>query len=122
MKISLIKAQDIKLDRIKILNRVLKALPAKKKPGAEAKIADEEVQGLLEDIRNARKEWDNAVLNFEYAGDQETIDYYTYKIKACLVRYEHLLKQAKEKGLKVELKGAPGLFYNGNEIKSRTYR
>jgi len=56
---------------------------------------------LIENIKNARRDWICANSNFNYAYDSETIDYYTYMIKACQVRYEYLIKKAKEKGVKI---------------------
>jgi hypothetical protein len=54
---------------------------------------------LLKCIRDAKAEWLSTSANFEYAGNQEIIDYYTYKLKACEIRYEYYLKKAKERGL-----------------------
>lgn len=56
---------------------------------------------LIENIKNARRDWICANSNFNYAYDSETIDYYTYMIKACQVRYEYLIRKAKEKGIKI---------------------
>lgn len=56
---------------------------------------------LMENIRNAKKEWVEANTNFEYVEDQEIVDYYTYKILASQIRYEYFLRKAKEKGFKV---------------------
>jgi hypothetical protein len=58
---------------------------------------------LLACISDAKKEWSDANTRFEYADKQELVDYYTYKIKACQVRYEYFLKRAKEKGLTVHI-------------------
>ncbi|MDQ2086032.1 DUF2508 family protein [Herbivorax sp. ANBcel31] len=63
----------------------------------ENNILDEE--GLIECIEKARNDWTNAIRDFEYAEDEEIVDYYTYKIKACQVRYEYFLKIAKRKGI-----------------------
>ncbi len=61
---------------------------------------DSDMEELMESIKSARKEWLCATSNFNYANDQEIVDYYTYMIKACQVRYEYLIKKAKEKGMK----------------------
>jgi hypothetical protein len=58
---------------------------------------------LLENIKSAKKEWLDANSNFEYIEDKDIVDYYTYKILACRVRYEYFLKIAKEKGFKGEI-------------------
>lgn len=54
---------------------------------------------LLKNITQARQDWLSAVSNFEQAEDSDLIDYYIYKMKACQVRYNYLLKKAKEIGL-----------------------
>lgn len=61
-----------------------------------------EKDDIIESLKDAKSEWINANLNFEYAYDSEMIDYYTYKIKACQVRYEYYLKKAKKTGIKVD--------------------
>ncbi|NLO39389.1 MAG: YaaL family protein [Ruminiclostridium sp.] len=55
---------------------------------------------LLKHIKLARQDWLSALSNFEQAQDPDLIDYYIYKMKACQVRYNYLLKKAKEIGLK----------------------
>lgn len=75
--------------------------------------AAREADDLVEAIKQARREWACAYSNFEYADDNEMVDYYTYKIKACQVRYNYLIRQAKEKGIKVELLETAGVaFYS----------
>lgn len=61
---------------------------------------------LLKSIQQARQEWMDAVANFEQADNDELIDYYIYRIKACQIRYNYLLKKAKEIGLRGELHNA----------------
>lgn len=51
---------------------------------------------LLDCVRQAKEEWEDAQALFEYARDQEIIDYCTYKIKACEARYQYFLRKAKE--------------------------
>ena len=62
--------------------------------------AADETEELLGCIDDARAEWLNANMNFNYAGDSEIIDYFTYKIKASEIRYEYYLRKAKEMGIK----------------------
>ncbi|ABN53590.1 MAG TPA: DUF2508 domain-containing protein [Hungateiclostridium thermocellum] len=64
-----------------------------------------EVEELLKCIKDAKKEWINANANFEHAVENEIIDFYTYEIKAYQLRYEYLLKKAKEKGIKINESG-----------------
>lgn len=65
--------------------------------------SSDEAAELLDSIKRARNEWINANTNFDYVEDQEMIDYYAYKIKACEVSYQYYLKKAKEMGIKVDL-------------------
>jgi hypothetical protein len=58
---------------------------------------------ILKCLKQARQEWLIAVENFEQAENDDMIDYYIYKIKACQIRYNYLLKRAKELGLRNDL-------------------
>lgn len=69
-------------------------------PGLSDYISDAE---LLENLKSAKKEWLDANVNFDYIEDKDIVDYYTYKILACQIRYEYFLKKAKEKGFKGEI-------------------
>lgn len=55
---------------------------------------------LLQSIQSARQDWLNAASNFEQAENDELIDYYIYRMKACQIRYNYLIKQAKAIGLR----------------------
>ena len=55
---------------------------------------------LLKGIKDAKDEWEEAILNFEHADNNDIVDYYTYKIKACQIKYNFLIKKAKEKEIK----------------------
>ncbi len=55
---------------------------------------------LIECIHQARQEWLNAAANFDQADNEDMVDYYIYRMKASQVRYNYLLKIAKETGLK----------------------
>lgn len=50
---------------------------------------------LVECLNNAKEELMIARANFDYADEEEMIDYYIYKIKACEIRYEYFLKKIK---------------------------
>ena len=82
--------------------KVLKLLGLKEKPQM---FTEEESlrKELMDGIRNARMEWITANMNFEYADVTDMVDYYAYRIKACQVRYEYLLKKAKEMGIKADV-------------------
>jgi len=58
---------------------------------------------VLKSIQQARQEWMEAVANFDQADNEELIDYYIYRMKACQIRYNYLLKIAKEMGIRGEL-------------------
>lgn len=58
---------------------------------------------LLKSIQQARQEWLEAVENFDQADNNELIDYFIYRMKACQIRYNYLLKKAKEMGIRGEL-------------------
>jgi len=94
--------QLTKAEKSNLLSKVLRALVSREKKEAYSINNLNESRELLNSIKNARIEWVSANMNFEFAIDQDLIDYYTYKIKACEVRYEYLIKRAKERGLKVE--------------------
>lgn len=63
----------------------------------------DEARELLENIHSAKKEWECATMNFEYVSDEQVVDYYTYKIKACELRYAYLIRKAKEMGIRVKI-------------------
>ncbi|HHX18758.1 MAG TPA: DUF2508 family protein [Clostridium sp.] len=91
--------QNIKVEKYSPITKIFSKLL----PKAESDIAcDNDVldkKELIECINRARNDWINANREFEYAQNDEIIDYYTYKIKACQVRYEYFLKLAKRKGI-----------------------
>lgn len=93
------KDQSSKIPKDNKMVKLLGSLPLRGKKEFVAKSNYSEEKSLVECINNARKEWINANTSFEYAVESELVDYYTYKIKAYQVRYEYLLKIAKEKGL-----------------------
>ncbi|MCX7772757.1 MAG: YaaL family protein [Clostridia bacterium] len=57
---------------------------------------EEYLQELAESIHDAYLEWQNALSNFENAEGKEMVDYYAYRIKASQIRYEYLLRKAKD--------------------------
>ena len=61
----------------------------------------EEAEDILNEIKFSKNEWISANEIFEYTSEQELIDYCTYNIKACQVRYEYFLRKAKEKGIRL---------------------
>lgn len=71
-----------------------------KKAGVLA-VSEEEI--LIRSLIEARNEWIDAVESFEHAYEEELVDYFTYKVKACEARYSYFLKKARESGLKLSL-------------------
>jgi hypothetical protein len=51
---------------------------------------------LTESIQDAYMEWQSALANFENAEGKDMVDYYAYRIKASQIRYDYLLRKAKE--------------------------
>ncbi|QJC50363.1 YaaL family protein [Paenibacillus albicereus] len=53
---------------------------------------------LLEEIKEAHRDWVNAQYHFEQASGHDQIDYAVFAIEAAQKRYEMLLRQAKRIG------------------------
>ena len=60
----------------------------------------EEIEEVVENLKKARNEWVIATMNYEFAQEDELIDYYIYLMKAAQLKYDYLLKKAKERGAK----------------------
>ena len=68
----------------------------------------EDVDELMENLRKAQNEWIVASTNYEFAQEEELIDYYAYLIKASQIKYDYLLKKIKKR----EVKSGLEEFYN----------
>jgi hypothetical protein len=66
-----------------------------------------EAQDILDCVKSSKNQLEVASMNFEYADSEEMVDYYTFVIKACQIRYGYYLKKAKEFGLTVETLDLP---------------
>ncbi len=66
------------------------------------KTEEEKKKQLFEDIIRTKEELKNANTNFEYA-DPELVDFFAYKIKAGQAKLSSLIKEAKEKGLVLDM-------------------
>ena len=77
----------------------------KKVQKMNAEMLEKRNKELIESINTAKNDWMVAKNNFELATTDDNVDYYAYKIKACEVRYEALLKKAKEQGVKADVTG-----------------
>ena len=93
------KPQSVKLLKNSIFSKINSLLKEKSETIYTYNTGENE--DLIESINDAKKEWLSARNNFEQAVESEIIDYYIYKIKAYQIRYEYLLKKAKEKGISV---------------------
>lgn len=82
-----------KSDALSILRRF--NVSKVQKSAAEAQKEEYDRQ-LTESIRDAYKEWQNALSNFETAEGKEMVDYFAYRIKASQIRYDYLIRKAKE--------------------------
>lgn len=91
--------QNVKIQKDNSFTRVFNKLFIKAENNINCDKDRLDKEELIECINKARNEWINANKEFEYAEDNEIVDYYTYKIKACQVRYEYFLKLAKRKGI-----------------------
>jgi hypothetical protein len=69
---------------------------ARAKEARERALKEAYMQELTASIQDAYMEWQNALANFEHAVGKDMIDYYAYRIKASQIRYDYLLRKAKE--------------------------
>lgn len=58
-----------------------------------------EKANLMLEIKAIKTQLQSAYNNFDHIQDSLMIDYYTYQIKAYEIKYEYLIKKAKEIGL-----------------------
>jgi hypothetical protein len=70
----------------------------KDKPKVNQKSIAEDVVQLLEEIEQAKKQWIQSQIFFDWAVDPETIDYAIHYMEFAEKRYMYLLKQAKKIG------------------------
>jgi hypothetical protein len=87
----------------KILKSIITLRRAKKK---SSKMEFDDVTELISMLKDTKRAWNTSILNYEYMTEEELIDYYSYQIKAHELRFEYLLKKAKEKGVRAN-------FYDG---------
>ena len=83
----------------------------KKEENVIEKTSNERELELIISIIKAKKELEVANLNFEYAQD-DLIDYYTYQIKATRAKIDYLVKEAKEKGIVLDMIEQIDIRYN----------
>ncbi|WP_010246612.1 DUF2508 family protein [Acetivibrio cellulolyticus] len=102
MNLNIQKYQRSKVQRNGIFQKILNSLNIKENSELE-KYEVNDIQNLIDNITKAKKDWIKANADFDYAVEDDMIDYHTYKIKAYQARYEYLLKIAKEKGIRLEI-------------------
>lgn len=61
--------------------------------------AKSEKNEIVDILKKAQIDLDVAMNNYEFADEPALVDYYTYNIKAAQMKYEYLLRKAKEKGM-----------------------
>lgn len=59
----------------------------------------DEKNEMADILKKAQIDLDIAMNNYEFADEPALVDYYTYNLKAAQMRYEYLLKKAKENGM-----------------------
>ena len=62
-----------------------------------------EAGDVLESLKKTKNDWIAANANFEFLDEKEMVDYYSYVIKALQIKYEYLLRKAKDMGLKTSI-------------------
>ena len=103
MDLNIQKSKNIKTNKRNTLFKIFNVKTNKDLSKTTLMTEDISDRELIENINSARKEWMEANISFEYVDEKEIIDYYTYKILACQIRYEYFLKLAKEKGFKGDI-------------------
>ncbi|MBP3800825.1 MAG: YaaL family protein [Clostridia bacterium] len=63
----------------------------------------EKDEEIIKNIIKAKRDLENAQKNFEYAQNQDLVDYYIYQIKSNQSKIDYLIKLAKAKGIFVNL-------------------
>lgn len=66
---------------------------------ADDKTKNNDENAVVKGLKHARTEWMDALSEFEHAKEKEIIDYCVYRIKACQIRYEYFLREAKKLGI-----------------------
>ncbi|HZJ76511.1 MAG TPA: YaaL family protein [Oscillospiraceae bacterium] len=63
----------------------------------------DESEELVQCVIKAHEEWQNAEIFFHSVSDPDLIDHAIYRLEASKARYIYLLKQAKIKGVRINL-------------------
>jgi hypothetical protein len=102
MSLSLIRAHECR--SIKgAFERILRWMDGIKKADKKSRDMElDEIVELMDMIKDSKIAWKTSVANFDYMVERQLIDYYSYQIKANELRFEYLLRKAKEKGIKAK--------------------
>lgn len=63
----------------------------------------DEVAELIYLLKTTKDAWKCCTMNYEFMTENEMIDYYTYQIKSYELKFEYLIKKAKEMGIKAAI-------------------
>ena len=97
-----IKNLEIKTIQKSFLQDFVNNVFLQNKPPVDANTLDADSQDLLRQLELARREMEIADLNYEFANEDDLVDYYIYQMKAAEIKYQYLLKQARDKGIRSE--------------------
>lgn len=68
----------------------------------EEQTDEEKNEELIKNVIKAKKDLNNANINYEYA-ESDLIDYYTYEIKALKAKVDYLTKKIKKRGIILDI-------------------
>lgn len=97
MDLGIIKNQSTKVRRNRQARKALRLFADKHKEIVAGTGLEE--NELLKTVVDAKNEWLETIASFEHVYEDNLIDYYTYKMKACEARYSYYIKKAKEIGI-----------------------
>lgn len=87
--------------------RLLGIFAVRDKPSPECDFALQgrnEKEQLIEELNYAKSEWQTAQREFNSVNEKEIIDSCVYKMLSCRIRYEFLIKKAREMGISLDIK------------------
>ncbi len=89
------------------LAKLLSLFIIKEKPDADCDFAlqnKSEPELLINEINSAKTDWQTAQRELDNVNEKEIIDSCVYKMMSCRIRYEYLIKKAREKGISMDIK------------------
>ncbi len=85
------------------ISKLINAIIGIFKVGQAVEQADNKQQELLDRVRQAHKDWQTALNNFNYCSDPDMIDYAIYNIDATEKKYIGLIKIARKENVTAQL-------------------